>query len=120
MMVDLVVRNARRQNAVVPDLNFKDGVLHLHPDVSQTVFQSGPEGKGRGEPLAPLQGRVLSLDEEAWIALASGEEHLIRFDLRELLDLNWQTGYAAEFQVTRFGKGTLALPATESPSVLPR
>ncbi len=89
-MADLVVRNARRQNAVVLDFHFKDGALHLYPDVSLTGLQSGSEGKGRGEPLAPLQGRVLSLlDEEAWISLASAEELLVRFDLRELLDLNW-------------------------------
>ena len=110
-MVDLVVRNARRHVAVLPDFNFKGGVLHLYPDVSMTVFQSGPEAKGKGEPLAPLQGRVLSLDEEAWIALASSEEHLIRFDLRELLDLNWQTSYVVKFRIEGFGKGTLALPA---------
>ncbi|NVM56799.1 MAG: hypothetical protein HWN51_01575, partial [Desulfobacterales bacterium] len=71
--------------------------------------------KGMGEPLAPLQGRVLSLDEEAWIALASGEEHLVRLDLAELFDLDRQTGYVAEFEVKRFGKSTLVLPATESP-----
>ena len=112
MMADLVVRNARRQNAVVLDFHFKDGALHLYPDVSLTVLQSGSEGKGRGESLEPIQGRVLSLlDEEAWIALASGEEHLIRFDLRELLDLDRQTGYVMKFRIAGFGKGNLALPA---------
>jgi len=120
MMVDLVVRNARRQNAVVLDFHFKDGVLHLHPDVSLTVFQSGSDARGKGESLEPLQGRVLSLDEEEWIVVASGEEHLVRFDLAELFNLDRQTGYVAEFEVAGFGKSTLVLPATESPSALPR
>ncbi len=115
MMVDLVVRNARRPDAVVPDFSFAAEVLHLHPDVSLTVFQSGPEGKGKGEPLAPPQGRELSLDEEDWIVVASGEEQLIRFDLAEVFDLYRQTGYVAEFEVKGFGNSTLVLPASGHP-----
>ena len=111
LMVDLVVRNARRQDAVVPDFLFKDGVLHLHPGVSLTVFRSGPGGKEEGEPLVPLQGRMLSLDDEAWIIVGSGEEHLVRFDLAQLFDLDRQTCYTARFRIEGLGKSTLVLPA---------
>jgi len=110
-MVDLVVRKAQRHVAVLPGFNFKDGVLHLYPDVSLTVSLSGPRGKVRGKALAPLQGRVLSLDEEEWIVVASGEEHMVRFDLAELFNLDRKTGYVMKFRIEGFGKGNLALPA---------
>lgn len=120
MMVDLVVRNARRQDAVVPDFLFKDGVLHLHPGVSLTLFQSTPGRKEKGGGLVPLQGRMLSLDEAAWIVVGSGEEHLVRFDLAELFDLNRRTGYTARFRIEGFGESTLVLPAAGRPSARPR
>ncbi len=83
----------------------------MHPDVSMTVSLSGPGGKVSGKALERIQGRVLSLDEEEWIVVASGEEHLVRIDLAELFNLDRQTGYVAEFEVKGFGNSTLVLPA---------
>ena len=85
--------------------------FHLHPDVSLTVFRSGPIGKEKGEPLTSLPGQLLSLDEEAWIVVGSGGEHLVRFDLAELFNLDRQTSYTVRFRVEGFGKSTLVLPA---------
>ncbi|MFC1543440.1 hypothetical protein ACFL4K_02740 [Candidatus Neomarinimicrobiota bacterium] len=115
MMVDLIVRSTRKEDAVVPDFSFENGMLQLHPDVSLTVCRAGARGRVTGSPLASIPGRVLSLGDEEWIVVASGEEHLVRLDLAELFDLDRQTEHKVEFQIAGFGKSTLALPATVSP-----
>jgi len=114
-MVDLVVRNVRRQDAVVPDFKLVTGILRLHPDVSLSIFKSGLRGRMQGKPLSPQQGRLLHLDDEEWIVVGSGEEHLVRLSLKELFDLDKQTSYTVQFQVKGFGKSTLVLPASGTP-----
>jgi len=43
--------------------------------------------------------------------VASGEEHLARFELSQLYNLDRQAGYTVEFRVVGFGRSTLQLPA---------
>ncbi len=110
-MVDLLFRNARTSDAVVPDFSLSAGVLRLHPDVSLSVYQTGADGKPIGEPLQPFDGRILYLDEEDWTVVGSGEEHLVRLNLADFFDLNRQTSYIVEFHVAGFGTSMLMLPA---------
>ena len=104
--VTLVLRNARRQDAEVPDFSMEAGRLRLHPGVRLTVHALTPAGKPRREALPGREGRFLALDPEDWTVVMAGEERVAAVNLTELFDLQAGSRYLVTFQIEGYGKDT--------------
>jgi hypothetical protein len=111
MIVDLMIRNAHNRDATFPQSRYEHEVLYLHPDINLRVTPSVGKNKKIAQPLPPVSGRLVKLDEDDVMIVASGEEYQVRFDLRAIYDLKMQTNYLVTFQMDGFESRTLSLPA---------
>ncbi|UCH10159.1 MAG: hypothetical protein JSU61_13320 [Fidelibacterota bacterium] len=111
-VVDLMVRNAHKRDATFPQFRYENGKIYLHTDINLQVTTSAGRDNKIAEPLPPVPGRMVDLDEDDVMIVASGEEYQVRFDLRAIYDLKMQTDYSVTFQMEGFESSTVVLPAT--------
>ncbi len=109
-MVDLVLRNAQKKDALVPEFRYKNGILYLHPGVYFEILAAPPEPRSKSVLLAHRPGRIQVLDEEDWIMVSSGEEQVVRFSLNEIYQLPPQKRLDVRFQIKGYGQSSLTFP----------
>ncbi len=111
LTVDLVVRNAGEQDAILPEFRFDEGRLFLHPQVELSV-QALPSGKKKQPvPVSPRENAIVSLDEQDWLTAQSGEEVLVSVPLAALYPLQPGRDYEVRFKIDGFGTDHLVFVA---------
>lgn len=109
LTVDLVVRNAHEQDAILPEFRFDQGRLFLHPQVELSLQSLPADKKEQPNPISPLENAIVALDEEDWLIAQSGEEVLVSVPLAVLYPLQPGRDYQVRFKIEGFGTDHLLL-----------
>ncbi|MEE9464243.1 MAG: hypothetical protein V3W14_01545 [Candidatus Neomarinimicrobiota bacterium] len=109
LTVDLVIRNAGKEDHIIPEFRYLNGKLFLHPQIDLSVFAI-PAGKGEPhEPISPREGAILPLDEQDWITAQAGEEILVSVPLTAIFPLESARTHEVRFEIEGVGEGRLVL-----------
>lgn len=109
LTVDLVIRNAGKEDELIPEFRYHNGTLFLHPQIELAVFAI-PAGKGGPpEPISPRDGAILPLDEQDWLTAQAGEEILVSVPLTAIFPVEKGRTHEVRFEIGGFGKNRLVL-----------
>ncbi len=109
LTVDLVVRNAGEQDAILPEFRFDEGRLFLHPQVELSLQSLPADKKEKPKPISPRENAIVALDEQDWVTAQSGEEVLVSVPLAALYPLQPGRDYQVRFEIEGFGTDHLLL-----------